>query len=259
MTDQQDFAEALLAAESTFPPGLSTWNGSDPGRRFAVYRNNVIVSLIDALADTYPVTQELVGAEFFRAMAFQFIQKNPPRSPLLAFYGEDLAAFIETFPPAASVPYLADIARLEMLQVQAYHAADAAPLDAGEISQLLANEPELPRVSFTLHPSLGILRSRHAVVSLWAAHQTDDVTAALAEIAPNTAEAALVLRAGLDVEISRIPVGSAAFIAHLQQGLAFAAAAQQASAADPEFNLAAALCLLIQGDAITSVSLSTTP
>ncbi|MEO8121927.1 MAG: DNA-binding domain-containing protein, partial [Rhodoferax sp.] len=72
MNSQTAFANALLNAELPCPSGLKTWNGSDPGTRFAVYRNNVMVSLIDALADTYPVVQELVGEEFFRAMARVF-------------------------------------------------------------------------------------------------------------------------------------------------------------------------------------------
>mgnify|MGYP001390820627 CR=1 FL=1 len=43
------FAAALLDAERAVPSGLVAWNGSDPARRFAIYRNNVVVSLVDAL------------------------------------------------------------------------------------------------------------------------------------------------------------------------------------------------------------------
>ena len=113
MSHQQAIAAALLDPAHPCPPGLTAWNGSDPARRFAVYRNNVIVSLIDALADTFAVTQELVGEAFFRAMAREFAYANPPTSPLLAFYGDTLPDYIEHFPPAASVPYLADVARLD--------------------------------------------------------------------------------------------------------------------------------------------------
>jgi hypothetical protein len=75
---------------------LIAWNGSDPARRFAVYRNNVVVSLIDALADTFPVTQELVGEDFFRAMAGVFVRHAPPTSALLAEYGEGFSGFHRT-------------------------------------------------------------------------------------------------------------------------------------------------------------------
>ncbi len=119
MSTQTAVAQALLDPALPCPTGLSTWNGSDPQTRFAVYRNNVMMSLIDALADTYPVVQRLVGEDFFRAMARVFAQAKPPRSAVMAYYGRDFAAFIDAFPPAASVPYLADVARLEMARVLA--------------------------------------------------------------------------------------------------------------------------------------------
>lgn len=255
MSIQSAFADALLAPESVCPPGLLAWNGSDPGPRFAVYRNNVMVSLIDALADSYPVTQELVGEEFFAAMARLFVQAQPPRSPVLALYGEGFADFIEAFPPAAGLPYLADVARLEMLRVRAWHAADAAPLAEQELARLLA-DASLPSARFGLHPSLGLLRSRHAVVSLWAAHQTDDVAVALAQVAVEESEAALVLRVGLEVDITRIGEGVATFVGGLRQGLAFGAAAGQALAVEPEFDLVATLGMLIRSGGICSAGIS---
>lgn len=139
MNDQALFAAALLDPDAPCPDGLTTWNGSDPARRFAVYRNNVIVSLIDALADTFPVTLELVGEAFFRAMAGIFVRRTPPRSTLLVDYGSGLPTFIERFEPAHPVPYLADVARLEMLRVRAFHAADADPLTLDQIAQALTN------------------------------------------------------------------------------------------------------------------------
>lgn len=99
-------------------------NGSDPTARLAVYRNNVVGSLIDALADAFPVAQQLVGVAFFRAMAGVFARQAPPRSRILAHYGEGFAEFIEGFEPARSVPYLADVARLE---AEAYVGRPARP------------------------------------------------------------------------------------------------------------------------------------
>ena len=176
------FAHALLRPDASCPAGLKTWNGSDPAKRFAVYRNNVVVSLVDALADSFPVVQALVGEDFFRAMAAEFARGNPPRSPVLAWYGAGFADFVEGFPPAAGLPYLADVARLEWLRVEAWHAADADPLPLAEIGALLADETALPTLRLALHPSLRVLRSAHPVVSLWAAHQAEDTAAALGAI-----------------------------------------------------------------------------
>ncbi|MFA7290739.1 MAG: DNA-binding domain-containing protein, partial [Rhodocyclaceae bacterium] len=133
------FAAALLDPAQPAPAGLITWNGSDPAQRFGIYRNNVMVSLIEALADTFPVVQTLVGEEFFRAMAREFVRVSPPVSPVLAYYGDEFPAFVEHFPPAASLPYLADVARLEYARVLAFHAADSVPLATETLMAQLAD------------------------------------------------------------------------------------------------------------------------
>lgn len=253
MNGQQAFFDALLDPERPPPPGLTAWNGSDAGARFAVYRNNVVASLIDALADTFPVAQELVGEAFFRAMARLFVEQAPPRSPVLAFYGDALPAFIEDFPPAASVPYLADVARLELMRVRAYHAADAAELPAEAIAQALADPDGLPDLRVGLHPSVGLVRSPYAVASLWAAHQgIGDIAA----VDPCVPEEALVVRAGLDVAVIRLAPGTGAFVAHLLQGESLGSAAERAGRDRPDFDLGGTLGLLIRNHALSSMNTS---
>ncbi len=253
MSGQQSFVDALLDPEQPPPAGLTTWNGSDPAARFAVYRNNVVVSLIDALADTYPVTQKLVGEEFFRAMARLFVRAEPPRSRMLAFYGESFPAFIEHFPHAASVPYLADVARLEMLWVRAYHAADSVKLPANAIASALADADGLPdlRVGFQL--SVGLVQSQYAVVSLWAAHQG---IADISTIDPYVPENALVFRPHLDVEVIHLNAGAGDLVAHLLQGVSLDAATEQARPTHADFDLADILGLLIRQHAISSLKTS---
>ena len=250
MNHQQRFAEALLDPAQPCPPGLTTWNASDPARRFAVYRNNVIVSLVDALADTFAVTQDLVGEAFFRAMARVFAYTNPPTSRLLVFYGETFPEFIERFPPAASLPYLADVARLEFLRVRAYHAADVAPVRSEDIVAVLADEDKLPDLGLALHPSLAVLDSAGAVVSLWAVHQG---VGDLATLVPDVPETALVVRDGLDVEVMSIPRASGVFIKALKRGATLGDAMALAQRSDPDFDATLPLALLIQKSAITAL------
>lgn len=250
MSDQAAFAAALLDPDQPCPPGLTSWNGSDPARRFAVYRNNVTVSLIDALADSFPVTQELVGEEFFRAMARLYACAQPPKSPVLAFYGDSFAEFVQRFPPAAGLPYLADVARLEFLRVLAYHATDAKPVPTAQFANALADEAALPLLVVALHPSLGVLDSTTAVVSLWAAHQG---VGELASVVPDIPESALVVRHGLDVEVIGITRAASVFIEALRRGETLGRALESAQAVDPAFDPALPLGLLIQKGAITSL------
>jgi hypothetical protein len=173
------FARALLAPDLPCPDGLFSSNGADPASRFAVYRNNVHSALINALAAAHPVTLQLVGDDFFRAMAGLYVQTSPPSSPLISEYGDTFAAFIRAFEPAASVPYLADVAQLERLRVRAYHAADTPGLNRHAVLHHLQNGADLGTLRLQLHPSLATLNSAYAVVAVWAAHQIEGALATL--------------------------------------------------------------------------------
>ena len=238
------FSAALLDSQRPVPEGLFSANGADPASRFAVYRNNVQSSLINALADSYPVVLQLVGDEFFRAMARIYMQHCPPQSPLINDYGNDLADFIEGFEPAAGVPYLADIARLERLRVVAYHAADVLPLSHQQIAVALSAPQALGELKVELHPSLNLHDSAFAVVAVWAAHQG---AWPLEGIDPFVSQRALVLRNGLEVEVFAIDHGASRFIHNLQNGQTLG----QAIADAPTFDVSQTLALLIGHGSIT--------
>lgn len=253
---QQDFAAALLDPDLPVPAGLTAWNGSDPAQRFRVYRNNVIVSLIDALADSFEVTQELVGEEFFRAMARLYAYANPPQSRLMAFYGTGFPDFIENFPPAAGLPYLADVARLEYRRIVAYHAADLPGVGAEAVAAALADEATLPTLGMTLHPSLSVIASASAVVSLWATHQG---VLELSTVEPDAPENALILRHGLDVDVLQIPAAVGVFLCELQAGASLGKAAAESMSIDSDFDLVGILGLLLQKTAITALNPTRSP
>lgn len=250
MTTQAYFARALLDPALPCPDGLVACNGSDPAARFAVYRNNVVVSLVDVLADIFTVTQELVGSEFFRAMAQVFVVTHPPRSRVLANFGRDFPDFVATFPPAATLPYLADVARLEMLRVQACHAADAMPLTPATIAEVLADPPGLPALRIVCHPSAAVLHSPHAVFSLWAAHQGHP---GLDSIDPAAPETALVVRVDLDVQTIRLSPAVGLFIEQLIRGADLERAVSTAGSADPGFDLSEAFATLIRWQLIVAL------
>ena len=262
--EEAGFAAALLAPALPCPTGLRTWNGSDPTQRLAVHRNNVMCSLIDALATSFPVTQELVGSEFFRAMAAEFVRRQPPQGRVLARYGDRLPDFIADFEPARSVPYLADLARLEFARIQAYHAADAETLSPAAaraaVSEVADVGPLVGRsagrwvggLQLICHPSVVTLASRFAVVSIWAAHQGQGD---LAELDPLLPESALVLREGLEVLVLSLPPGAERFVAALQQGRTLAEAVSHALAEAADFDLQSMLTLLVRHGALCALQL----
>lgn len=231
---QRAFACALQDPGRDAPTGLRVAPGVDARRRFDVHRNNAVIALVDALASAFPVTAALVGEDFFRAMARERLRIDPPRSPVLIDYGDGFADFIAGFEPAASVPYLADMARLEQMRVRAYHAADAMPV-ATAIYQTLVDKPAcLAATRLRLHPACHWLQSRHAVWSIWQAHQDvgDMRDAGLDAIRIDTAEAALVTRPQWDVLVTALPADGCTWLAALRDGMTLGEAAVQAHGGD---------------------------
>ena len=247
---QAAFARALLDPLRPCPDGLRSRPGADAASRFAVHRNNAVASLVEALADGFPVVRQLVGEEFFAAMARCFVRDQPPRTPVLALYGDGFAGFVEGYAPAASLPYLADVARLEYLRVQAVHASDAPSLGAADIAPRLADPPTLAAARLAFHPSTALLESRHAVVSLWAAHQG---LGDIADVDPAEPQCALVLRRPGDDDAAVIGIGpgAAGFMRRLMDGETLGDAVAAATAADAGFDLAESLALLIGHGALT--------
>ena len=235
---------ALLAPEIVIGP-----NGKAPGKRYDVYRNNVTVSLIDALAAIYPAVQRITGIDFFRAMARFHVRGTPPTSPLLFDYGRDFPAFVAQYEHAQMMPWLADVARIERAWLDAYHAADAAPLSP---AQLAAVAPErLGDLVVTPHPAAGIVRSRFSAVTIFAANRD---TSPVERIDATTPEDALITRAEFDVVVRHLPPGGAVFATSLMSGRPLGEAAALALDAAADFDIASNITGLIEAGAFTSIA-----
>jgi hypothetical protein len=247
------FARALLDPWATVP-GLRTWNGSDPSVRLDVYRNNVVSSLVEALADTFPVVHAVVGDAAFRTLAASHVRAHPPRSPVLAHYGGGFAAWLADAEALAAQPWLPDLARLEFARVQAFHAPEAQALEAGALASWLARPDALPGLVLHLHPSVQVLASAWAVVSLWAAHQGPGPATPPSMAEP---EAALVMRAGDDAVVVPVPPAMARWVARLRQGRPLGPVVTDLVEAGDTLDLGASLGLLLRLGALTGATATT--
>jgi len=251
-----DSAETLSHLQARFSHRLMQRGGAAPGRlirseRFRVYRNNVFASLINALRARYPVIERLVGEDFFEAAAAHFIEAHPPRSPILIDYGEDFSAFLASFEPADTLPYLADVARLEWLRHRAYHAADRKALGPSDLGG--APSDRVSALRFEFHPSAALVVSPYPIVSIWETNARD---AGTHPIGPDLAgEAALVVRPDIEVHVFRLDEVEHAFAAALAQGATLGQAVAEGVESDG-FNLAPALAKLIAAGAFCSYAFS---
>jgi len=247
---QQSFAKALSDPSSTVPGDISACHAEASAKRFNIYRNNIAVSLLDALAARFPVTQRIIGEDFFKNMARVFIKAHPPASPLMMFYGDTFPAFIASFEPAAEIAYLADIARLEAARTRAYHAQDCEPLDPAVLQTI--NAEDLGNLHFHLHPSAEIVSSQHPVVTIWAMNTG---LLPLGEIIEWHAEDALIVRPHFEVDVRSLPLGGANFLQGLASGKSLAEANAEALQNHPGFDLGVNLAGLFSAGLAVSLSI----
>jgi hypothetical protein len=228
------FARGLFSG--SLPPGVTARDPAEAETRFAVYRNNVLYSLTRALRTRFSTIEQLVGAEFFAAMARVFIENNPPKTPILHDYGAGFPGFLRRFPPVRHLPYLPDVARIERLRGLAYHAADATGLTPEGLAEAARRNAAL-----ALHPSAHVLRVPTPAVTIWRAHHggpQGPVT--------QRPEQALIARDS-DMAVMVVPLDPAqtSFCETLHQGNPLLAAIAQARLVDPAFDPAPILALLL--------------
>lgn len=204
--DQAVFAQALGRPEDAIPWQLGNLTEQRFVQRFNIARNTVHAGRIEALRQVYPAVERLLGADYFTALAALFSSQHPPCSAVLHEYGENLAAFIEQFPPLVAWPFLADVARLEWARLQAFHAADALPLQLDGLGEEALHR--LLDVRLQWHPSVTLLRSAYPLRALWSGVKMPR--------AKGAGENALVWRQGLQLMTRTMDNGSADLLEQLQ-------------------------------------------
>lgn len=243
------FAPALLDPGGQVPSIVTGPCGKSAVKCYNVYRNNVTVSLIDALASIYPAVQRLTGVDFFRAMARFHVRQAPPTSPLLFDYGRDFPAFIEGYEHAQALPWLADVARVERAWLDAYHAADSTPLAPSALATVAPDR--LASLVFTVHPATHVVRSSYAAVTIFAANRSTEPARTIDASVP---EDALITRPDVDVVVQLLPPGGAVFLTCLMSGCMLAEAAATALEDAPDFDLATNIAGLFEAGAFASLT-----
>ena len=241
---QTNLTAAILGSDLPVPEGLSDGHGKTAGKRFDIYRNNVAVSLTEALITAFPTIHGLVGDQFFRAMAGVYLRQHPPTSPLMMFYGGEMPSFLAGFEPVQHLPYLPDVARIDLALRHAYHAADAEAL----APEALAIAPDaLMAAKITFAPAAQILRSPYPIHGIWMMNRGGGKP-------PTIAQDVLVSRPGFDPEVDLLLPGAADFLSALMNGATVAEAIEAAPDLDPETGLGPTLGLALQRSIFTTLT-----
>jgi hypothetical protein len=253
--------QAAFARMLMDPPGAA--NGAQPllgalpalhdAPGLAVYRNTVMRGCLDALQANYPTVAQLVGDEWFRAAAAVYVRAHWPMRPLLIDYGDRFAAFLEEFPPAASLPYLPAVASLDRSWTESHLAAEASVLDGATLASVLQSQ--------ALSPDALVLRVHPAArwhwfdaapaFTLWQRHRAgrfDDSAIGW------RGEGALLTRPAGRVEWQPLPRAAVALIEACAHGAPLAVALEAASALATPADAGAQLARLVSAGAFAALS-----
>jgi hypothetical protein len=235
---QLRFAAALFdgAVEAVQAEILA--DGLPAAERIDIYRNNLREGFIKALAIGFPVLERLVGTEYFRQLALDFLAAHPSRTGNLHHIGAPFAPFLRESFKDTEYAYLPDIAALEWACEAALIAPDAEPIS---LAALHGVDPDaFEHLRFDLHPACALVRSQYPIVRIWSANQPDASSEDIIDLGAG-AENVLVLRTAAGVRFEHVSTGELAALEAFGRGLSLGAALEAAQAAESPFDLGAAL------------------
>ncbi|MEH6360239.1 MAG: DNA-binding domain-containing protein [Amylibacter sp.] len=245
IVDQTEFADALLNPDIAAPNGLVDPNGRPAGKRFDVHRNNVIFSLINAMQIAFPVVHKLLGDNIFNAISATYVRNCPPKSPIMMFYGEDFPAFLSEVQQSQNLPYLGDVARLELARRHSYHAADISAIAPEKLAHL--SPEDLLNIKLTLSPTMQIVASVYPILSIWQMNMVQDFPQI-----DMFGEVVMISRLEHDVEMHKLDPPTHVFLTQLKDvslGRAYDAALE----IDKGFELNQAIGLLLSQNVIINI------
>lgn len=210
------------AVECIAPGGTSLHDA------LAIYRGTFVSAATKALRLTYPAIERLTDTGFFESAAEEFIFRNPPNSGCLDDYGEAFADFLAAFPAAASLPYLADVAKLEWAINKAFRAPDVDAPDHERLSAAANTDPA--RLILKLHPSLSLVTLNYPADTIWRAVLQEDDAALGAITLQRGSYFLLIARDEEGVQVERSTESAMRFLSLVAAGRSFAEAFEAAPA-----------------------------
>ncbi|MBU0890633.1 MAG: DNA-binding domain-containing protein [Gammaproteobacteria bacterium] len=247
LTAFQDGFSAALLAEAPPDEAPQPWLAAmqaQPG--FSVYRNTVLKACIDALQANYPAVCKLVGEQWFRAAAAVYARMQPPNDGRLMDYGAGFAGFLQSFEPAAELPYLPAVARLDRHWTECHLAADAPALPPDWLAH---QAPEtLGQQHLRPHPaSRWAWCDEHPAFTLWALQRDGQTTETQV---PWRGDGGLLTRPHAAVLWHPLPWAGVVFLNACASGAPLEAAATQALTADSHTDFSALIGLLLNAGAL---------
>ncbi len=252
---QRKFCREVLFNESTGLASLIEPSGIEPHRRLQIYRNNIRFTLTESLQNIYPITQAIVGEEFFKYAAHEYIKQHQSTTGDLREYGDQFTSFIGVMKETQQIAYLASIAQVDWACHLAFHAKSAPTASIDSLKNI--SPEDYSRIKITLHPTVHSIASQFAIFDIWqyALSTLDNTDETEPPNITSEKQAVLVCRSKSKVEVMHIGHAVHCLISYLKECCQLTTAFERILEEQPEFEMQTALHRLFSFDAITSVTI----
>lgn len=222
---QDEFAELMNADDIES-------NIIRPAANIKIYHDNMMSSLIQTLQDIYKMIVKLVGEDFFRVAAREYIDRYPSLSGNLHDYGEYFSDFLQEFSPVKSLPYLAEVAQFEWTCHLLHFASDATPLDIKCLESIPPDQ--FQGLHFTLHPASKLMQFHYPImriIDLCKGEIDEEIN--MNEGGVNL----LMIRRELEIMLLPLTLAEFSFLSALNKNASLIDALNEVIEIDPDFKL----------------------
>lgn len=158
-------APAAGAAEMLNPQG-----GASGKERMDVYAGGYVARIHESLTETYEAIKHVLGDASFCRLAEEYAAARPSHSYNLSEAGRELAEYLETAPVSQKFGFLPDLARLERLIADSFHAWLEKPFDPSVLAGI--DEDGWDSLKLRFQPSVKVFASKWPVLDVWSARHT---------------------------------------------------------------------------------------
>jgi hypothetical protein len=235
---QVEFAESLLNEEQ--PITIIS-----PARHLWIHRNNITANLLNVLFEAYPLICQLVGKDYFRQTAKQYIRQYPSCNSNLHDYGEYFSTFLARQVALTHLPYLEEVAQFEWVIHNIFFAADCVQLDMAALNKV--SPQQYSKIHFTLNPACELLVFKFPIlkiIDLCHGHLSENID--INDGGVNL----LVIRQDDEIKLIPLPLNEFRFLKALQDNMSFEKALNIALAIDTTFHLEERLLYWIRNKTI---------
>jgi len=220
-TLQDDFLNAWLNQDvaSDFTAHIRSDSKLSPQERLGIYQGGILAGLARAVGEIYPVCKQLVGDDFFRGMAYRYVQQTPSKSPNLMDYGSSFSAFVDEFKSAATLPYLSNVCHLEWAWHTAYYSATDSGLNIAALQNL--SEAEQQAMILTLPEGSALIQSDYPIHTIWQVNQIDYPNDPVVNLKAGGVKL-LVNRQGTEIKIDVLTVDEWYLLSYIDKNMTFA-------------------------------------